>query len=451
MVSGDFYFQPMQLEQLYTHYLASRGVTTDTRNIQSGSIFFALKGERFNANTFAAEALEKGAAYVVVDEIADKTWKDQYGERLIQVPDVLATLQELAGYHRQQFTFPVLAITGSNGKTTTKELVAAVLCKKYQTAFTKGNLNNHIGIPLTLLAIDATQTDFAVIEMGANHQREIASYCTYVLPDFGLITNVGLAHVEGFGGFEGVVKGKTELYADVHARGGKVFVSADNAILLQKWKALDTAAEHLITYGQSSEYCRGQLLSGYTFLTLETEGIRIQTHLVGDYNFENVMSAVCIGKYFGVALPDIQSALEDYTPDNNRSQQISMGTNTIIMDAYNANPSSMHEALNNFQKLNTAQKHSKAMVVLGEMMELGQYATVEHEKIAARLTTDAWKNVTRVLVGKGFETTAATNDGSLLWFATTDEAKQWYQAQHFNDTLILIKGSRKNELEKLLP
>ncbi|MBK8660246.1 MAG: UDP-N-acetylmuramoyl-tripeptide--D-alanyl-D-alanine ligase [Bacteroidetes bacterium] len=440
----------MQLEQLYTHYLASRGVTTDTRNIQPGSIFFALKGERFNANTFAAEALEKGAAYVVVDEIADEKWKEQYGVRLILVPDVLATLQQLAGHHRQQFTFPVLAITGSNGKTTTKELVAAVLSKKYRTAFTKGNLNNHIGVPLTLLSIDAAQTDFAVIEMGANHQREIASYCAYTRPDFGLITNVGLAHVEGFGGFEGVVKGKTELYADVYARGGKVFISADNELLLSKWKALDTTAEHLITYGQSSEYCRGQLLSGHTFLTLETEGVRVPTQLVGDYNFDNVMSAVCIGKYFGVAMADIKQAIEAYAPDNNRSQQMQWGTNTIIMDAYNANPSSMHEALNNFEKRLANNPHAQAVVVLGEMMELGEYAAEEHRKIADRLCEPGWQAVNRVLVGGGFEAAAARHPQQLQWFATTDEAKRWFVDSHLHNALILIKGSRKNELEKLL-
>lgn len=440
----------MQLEQLYIHYLASRGVTTDTRNIQPGSIFFALKGERFNANTFAAEALEKGAAYVVVDEIADEKWKEQYGVRLILVPDVLATLQQLAGHHRQQFTFPVLAITGSNGKTTTKELVAAVLSKKYRTAFTKGNLNNHIGVPLTLLSIDAAQTDFAVIEMGANHQREIASYCAYTRPDFGLITNVGLAHVEGFGGFEGVVKGKTELYADMYARGGKVFISADNELLLSKWKALDTTAEHLITYGQSSEYCRGQLLSGHTFLTLETEEVRVQTQLVGDYNFDNVMSAVCIGRYFGVAMADIKQAIEAYAPDNNRSQQMPWGTNTIIMDAYNANPSSMHEALNNFEKRLANNPHAQAVVVLGEMMELGEYAAEEHRKIADRLCEPGWQAVNRVLVGGGFEAAAARHPQQLQWFATTDEAKRWFVDSHLHNALILIKGSRKNELEKLL-
>lgn len=440
----------MNTEKLYSLYIASAGVTTDTRQIKPGSIFFALKGERFNANTFAAEALQKGAAYVVVDEIADETWKEQYGERLILCPDVLQTLQQLAGHHRAQFSFPVLAITGSNGKTTTKELVAAVLSKKYNTAFTKGNLNNHIGVPLTLLSIDKSSTGFAVIEMGANHQREIASYCAYTRPDFGLITNVGLAHVEGFGGFEGVVKGKTELYADVFSRGGKVFVSADNDILLSKWKTLDTRAERLITYGKNAAFCPGRLLSGNTFLKLETEGMQVQTQLVGDYNFDNVMSAVCIGKYFGVPMADIRQAIESYAPDNNRSQQIQWGTNTIIMDAYNANPSSMHEALNNFEKLLSTCRHPHAAVVLGEMMELGEYAAAEHEKIAARLTTGAWKDVTRVLVGKGFEASAATHPQHLQWFATTDDAKRWFTESKFGNALILIKGSRKNELERLV-
>ena len=256
----------MQLQHLYQLYLSSAGVTTDTRKVTAGTIFFALKGDKFNANLFAEEAMNSGAAYVVVDEIANEAWVEKYKERLIKVDDVLTTLQQLAGYHRRQFSFPVLAITGSNGKTTTKELVAVVLSKKYRTAFTKGNLNNHIGIPLTLLSIKKEETDFAVIEMGANHQREIASYCVYVQPDYGLITNVGMAHVEGFGGFEGVVKGKTELYEDLQLRGGKIFVSADNEILGAKINTTDAA----ITYGTKHDaYCSGAIASSGQFLSVK--------------------------------------------------------------------------------------------------------------------------------------------------------------------------------------
>ncbi len=436
----------MQLQHLYQLYLSSAGVTTDTRKVTAGTIFFALKGDKFNANLFAEEAMNSGAAYVVVDEIANEAWVEKYKERLIKVDDVLTTLQQLAGYHRRQFSFPVLAITGSNGKTTTKELVAAVLSKKYRTAFTKGNLNNHIGIPLTLLSIKKEETDFAVIEMGANHQREIASYCVYVKPDYGLITNVGMAHVEGFGGFEGVVKGKTELYEDLQLRGGKIFVSADNDILLSKI----SAAGHTITYGKKPEaYSAGEVVSGREFLSVKCGEVIIQTNLVGDYNFENVMSAVCIGKYFGVDMADIKSAIENYVPSNNRSQKMSYGTNTVIMDAYNANPSSMHEALNNFEKLLTAQEYTQALVVLGEMMELGVYSEPEHQKIVQMLLHKNWDNVRKVLVGDGFRFAADAGKG-FMWFSTTENLKKWFREQQMQHHLILVKGSRKNELEKIL-
>jgi UDP-N-acetylmuramoyl-tripeptide--D-alanyl-D-alanine ligase len=436
----------MQLQHLYQLYLSSAGVTTDTRKVTAGTIFFALKGDKFNANLFAEDALNQGASHVVVEEIANDAWPEKYGERLIVVENVLATLQQLAGYHRRQFSFPVLAITGSNGKTTTKELVAGVLSKKYRTAFTYGNLNNHIGIPLTLLAIDKEETDFAVIEMGANHQGEIASYCTYVQPDYGLITNVGLAHIEGFGGFEGVVKGKTELYRDIEQRGRKIFVSADNAILLSKI----SAAGHTITYGKKPEaYSAGEVLSGGEFLSVKCGEVTIQTNLVGDYNFENVMSAVCIGKYFGVDMAHIKSAIENYVPSNNRSQKVSYGTNTIIMDAYNANPSSMHEALNNFENLLAAQGYAQALVVLGEMMELGAYSEAEHQKIVQMLMHKNWDNVTKVLVGDGFRIAADAGKG-FIWFSTTENLKKWFKEQQMQHHLILVKGSRKNELEKIL-
>jgi len=289
----------MQIELLYKKFLSSTGVTTDTRNIGEGNIFFALKGDKFNANEFAEEALNKGAGYVVVDEIKDESWKEKLGERLILVTDVLKTLQQLSGYHRVQLKCPMLAITGSNGKTTTKELVAAVLSKKYITYATKGNLNNHIGIPITLLSIK-NDVEFAVIEMGANHQGEIASYCEYVKPDYGLIVNVGNAHLEGFGGFEGVVKGKTELYAHLAAANGKVFISSENEILLSKASDFGFRISDLnsvITYGKSSSaFCGGEVGAGKEFLSVIVEGVSIQTNLVGEYNFDNVISAVCVGK-----------------------------------------------------------------------------------------------------------------------------------------------------------
>ncbi len=432
----------MQIEKLYEKFLASSGVTTDTRAVSKGNIFFALKGEKYNANLFAAEAFEKGAQYVVVDEIANADWKEKFGEYLILVEDSLETLQHVAGYHRQQLKCPVLAITGSNGKTTTKELIAAVLSKKFKTYATKGNLNNQIGIPLTLLSIK-TDAEFAIVEMGANHQREIASYCEYTKPDYGLITNVGNAHLEGFGGIEGVIKGKTELYADLAKRKGKIFVNGGNEILLHKIHDFGFNKESYFEYGfKGKNGCIGSIVPNREFLQLKTiEGV-IQTNLVGDYNFENVMSAVCIGKYFDVEFSQIKEAIESYTPSNNRSQKISYGSNTIILDAYNANPTSMQEALRNFQKIEAKNK----VVILGEMMELGEYAKVEHEKIHAQV--NEMHVATKIFVGAGFH--YLKNSQSVLWFEKTEDLKSWFKQHHFEESYILIKGSRKNELEKIL-
>lgn len=429
---------------LYSKYLNSTGVTTDTRNIPPGSIFFALKGEKFNANQFAGEALEKGAAFAVIDELANPDWQAMYGEKLIMTDNVLATLQALAGYHRNNLTCPVLALTGSNGKTTTKELIAAVLSKKYKTYATKGNLNNHIGIPLTLLSIDKSDCEFAVIEMGANHQGEIAGYCEYVKPDYGMITNVGLAHIEGFGGFEGVVKGKTELYRHIEKTGKKLFVSADNDLLLLK----AAGVTEIITYGKNEKAdCRGEIIEGGEFLKLNVfnndNAVSIHTNLVGSYNFENALAAVCIGKYFGVETSDIKNALENYVPSNNRSQKVEWGSNTIILDAYNANPSSMTEALKNFAGIDTENK----VAILGEMMELGEYSPKEHEKIyeqALQLSL-----YLTVFIGDGFKNIVQPTN-SILWFEDVEMLKQWFVQQVFNNTTMLIKGSRKNQLEKIL-
>ena len=432
----------MQIEKLYQKFIASTGVTTDTRNIGAGNIFFALKGDKFNANTFVAEAFAKGAAIVVADELIDPGWEEKFGDKLVLADDSLKALQQLAGHHRKQLKCHVIAITGSNGKTTTKELIAAVLSKKYITYATKGNLNNHIGIPLTLLSIKA-DVEFAVVEMGANHQGEIASYCQYVQPDYGLITNVGMAHTEGFGGFEGVVKGKTELYRFIGEQAGKIFVCADNELLLSKVPDLKNA----ITYGKADNaFCKGDLIPGKDFLSLavheQGNTTTIQTQLVGDYNFENAMSAVCMGKYFGVGLSQIKEALETYTPTNNRSQKISNGTNTIILDAYNANPSSMHEALKNFDKINAPHK----AVILGEMMELGIYAKEQHEKIADFVQHMQLEE--RVFVGGGFH--FLENTPGVEYFAKPEDLKAWFKSRQFQNTYILIKGSRKNELEKIL-
>jgi UDP-N-acetylmuramoyl-tripeptide--D-alanyl-D-alanine ligase len=436
----------MQIEELYKLYLASTGITTDTRKIAKGNLFFALKGDKFNANEFAETALNKGAAYVIVDELVEPKWKKKYGARFILLRNVLRTLQQLAGYHRQQLKCPVLAITGSNGKTTTKELIAAVLSKKYKTFATKGNLNNHIGVPLTLLSIKGYSAEFAVIEMGANHQGEIESYCEYTKPDYGLITNIGSAHLEGFGGIEGVLKGKTELYRDIASRNGQVFINSESETLVSNWQLAIGNNTNAITYGKAADaYCKGEIKTSTEFLTVVTEGVEIKTNLVGDYNFENVMSAICVGKYFGVELPLIKEAIENYTPTNNRSQKIVEGTTTIILDAYNANPSSMLEAIKNFEKLEAENK----VAILGQMMELGEYSRAEHEKIFA--ATENLQNTKRVFVGAGFEfVNQLPATRSIKWFETTEDLAAWYRQQQFENTSILIKGSRKNELEKIL-
>ena len=402
-------------------------------------MFFALKGDRFNANTFAAEALQKGAKYAVIDELSDVAWQAQYGDRLILVNDVLQTLQQLAGYHRSTLNCPVLAITGSNGKTTTKELVAAVLSKKYKTYATKGNLNNHIGIPLTLLAIK-DDVELAVVEMGANHQKEIEGYCEYTAPSYGLITNVGLAHIEGFGGPEGVIKGKTELYRYLQQHGGGIFVSTDSEVLLNH--ASIEGKHDIITYGKEQSQCNGEIVYGTEFLTIQVDGKTIHTNLVGEYNFDNVLSAVCIGKYFDVPLQSIKEAIEEYVPTNNRSQKVEYKGATIILDAYNANPSSMTEALKNFDKIDAEKK----TVIIGEMMELGLYSRDEHDKIKAQVSNMVLNQ--RIFVGGGFS--FLKDNTTVLWFETTELAKDWFIQQDWSKQYLLIKGSRKNGLERLI-
>jgi len=443
----------MDIAALYQLYLGATGITTDTRQITPGCIFFALKGDKFNANLFAIEALEKGAAYAVIDEpavineaaaLVGRLTNDSGNiqDRLILVDDVLTALQNLSGHHRHQLTCPVLAITGSNGKTTTKELIAAVLSKKYKTVATHGNLNNHIGVPLTLLGTP-TDTEMLIVEMGANHQGEIAGYCIYADPDFGLITNVGKAHLEGFGGEEGVVKGKTELYRHIATQGGKLFVSSLSDKLVAKASEF-VSSDHIIYYGnRGGDYCSGRDISSGEFLTVATrDGLEVRTQLVGSYNFENAMAAICIGRYFGVADSDIKEAIETYTPSNNRSQKLMKGTNTIILDAYNANPSSMTEALRNFEKLDAPNK----ITIIGEMMELGDYAHDEHLRIIDQV--NRMHLSLHIYVGEGFQMLKGKE--GILYFENTEQLKEWYKQQHFENTTQLIKGSRKNALEKIL-
>lgn len=424
----------MNLQSLYDLYLQHPSVQTDTRKLKPGDIFFALKGENFNGNKFSAQAIEAGAILAVIDEaeyaIEGKTFL---------VDDVLTTLQELARHHRQQFSIPFIAITGSNGKTTTKELVHAVLSRKYRTATTEGNLNNHIGIPLTILKIKP-DAEIAVIEMGANHQREIAGYCTYAMPDYGIITNCGKAHLEGFGGVEGVRKGKGELYDWLRAQKGTAFVMWDYDYL----RTMSQGIEKIIRYGTADASLEGQPVKSEPFLEVAiTKGATtgtIHSQLVGDYNLPNILLAVAIGKHFQVPDEDIRKAIEEYQPSNSRSQLLKAGSNQIILDAYNANPSSMKLAIENFARLAAPNK----VLMLGAMAELGDESLQEHQQIIDLIAQHPWKQV--VLVGGDFLKLAHP----WISFNNSTEARQWYIEQQFENTHLLIKGSRSMKMEKIL-
>jgi len=424
----------MNIESIYIKYLEHPLIETDSRKAGKGSIFFALKGDRFNGNQFAKQALDKGAAYCIVDE--DPGFLD---ERIIRVDDSLATLQQLAKYHRAQFNIPFIAVTGSNGKTTTKELIHIMLSSTYITYTTIGNLNNHIGIPLTILRV-GKDAQMAIIEMGANHQKEIEGYCEYTLPTHGLITNCGKAHLEGFGGVEGVKKGKGELFDYLRNNKGTVFMYADYDYLKDMSKGID----HIITYGSEDGEIRGEstLTDGMLAIKM-TKGMSnaiINTQLVGEYNLPNVLAAVSIGKYFNVPEEKIVTAIESYTPTNSRSQMIRKGSNEIILDAYNANPSSMRVAIENFSKMPGKNK----VVLLGGMMELGAESLTEHAALIALLRQHSWSNV--VLVGKDF----INPPSEYLHFNDIAEAQQWYRQQQFDNSTILIKGSRSMQMEKVL-
>lgn len=424
----------MLIEELYQLFEQYPSVQTDTRKLNPGDIFFALKGDNFNGNSFAKKAIEVGAAYAVIDEkefeIPGKT---------ILVEDVLASLQQLAKYHREQFEIPFLAITGSNGKTTTKELVHAVLSSTFKTYTTEGNLNNHIGIPLTILKIKKN-AELAVIEMGANHQKEIAGYCLYAKPTHGLITNCGKAHLEGFGGVEGVKKGKGELYDYLRENKGTAFVMWDYDYL----KEMSKGIKHIIKYGTTNADIEGSSIKSEPFLVVNiTKGSAcgtIHTNLVGDYNLPNVLTAVTAGKYFGVKDSVIKMAIENYSPSNSRSQLLEKGTNKIILDAYNANPSSMRLAIENLAKIDTENK----VLILGAMAELGNESLQEHKDIVDLIKKHDWKAV--VLVGGDF----LRFDHPFSTFANSGEVKGWLKEQNFEHTHMLIKGSRSMQMEKVL-
>lgn len=424
----------LTIPELYTIYQHFPSVQTDTRKLKEGDIFFALKGDNFNGNVFALQALELGAAYAVIDEDVDATDK-----RLIKVDNVLETLQQLAKFHREQFNIPFIAITGSNGKTTTKELIHAVLSSYYKTYTTEGNLNNHIGVPLTILKIKP-DAQMAVIEMGANHQKEIESYCKIAQPTHGIISNVGKAHLEGFGGIEGVKKGKGELYDFIRAHDGVVFAFDDYDYLHEMSRGI----EKVFWYGTKSGLVCGYVQASEPFLEVAfskgTSFKTIQTNLVGGYNLPNILCAVTLGKYFNVPEEKIQSAIESYAPSNSRSQLMEIGTNKIILDAYNANPSSMKAAIENFNNIHA----DKKVLILGGMMELGEESVHEHELLVRLIKQNHFENV--ILVGGNFKTTHQP----FVYFNNADEASVYIQQQHFHNACFLIKGSRSMQMEKVL-
>ncbi len=426
----------MEINFLYAQFLSYPSIETDSRKIKKGDIFFALKGPNFNGNNYAAQALADGAAFCVVDEATGIN-----DERIIQVNDCLETLQLLAKKHREQFQIPFIAITGSNGKTTTKELVHAVLSSSYKTYTTVGNLNNHIGIPLTILKIKA-DAEIAVIEMGANHQKEIEGYCIYAMPTHGMITNCGKAHLEGFGGEEGVRKGKGELFDYLRKKSGTAFIYKDYDYLVE----MSAGITSVISYGTKDASVTGEAITdaGSEFLRVKISAgaaiNEINTQLVGGYNLPNVLAAVCIGKTFQVDDKKIKTALEAYTPSNSRSQLIEKDGNRIILDAYNANPSSMKAAVENFKLAPGAKK----ILILGGMMELGNESLYEHEALVKLINKSQWHKV--VLVGKDYKDLPT----GFIHFENTAEAKTWYKEQQFKDVQVLIKGSRSMQMEKVL-
>jgi UDP-N-acetylmuramoyl-tripeptide--D-alanyl-D-alanine ligase len=425
----------MKIEKLHQLFQESTGITTDSRNIISGNIFLALSGENFNGNVFAKDALEKGCSYAIIDD-DNFAHSPQY----IVVDNCLKTLQGLAAYHRQTMDIPVIAITGTNGKTTTKELISCVLNSEYKIISTIGNLNNHIGVPFTLLRIDKT-TQIAVIEMGANHPGEISLLCNIAKPNFGLITNIGKAHLEGFGGFEGVIGTKNELYQHLSNAKGTIFYNSDNKILTG---LLSNNQAIKIAYGNSSNnFCNGETINADPYLQFKISDCdQIQTKLAGAYNFENALAAVCIGKYFKIPLSGIKNSLENYTPENQRSQIKKTDHNRLIMDFYNANPSSMEAALENFNKMTYPNK----TVILGDMLELGTDSESEHVKIFNIIRNMDLQQV--LLVGANFN--SLKKEENYICFERAEQMKNWLKEHPIKDCLILIKGSRGIKLETVV-
>lgn len=428
-------------EELYTLFTnCKQKITTDTRKLEPGSIFFALKGDNFDANTFAQKAIEGGCAYAIVDNesLSNST-------SILLVHNVLESLQQLAKHHRKQLGLPVIGITGSNAKTTHKELINAVLSKKYRVYATKGNLNNHIGVPLTLLSL-TPEHEIAIVEMGANHQGEIALLSDLADPDYGVITNIGKAHLEGFGGVEGIKKGKSELYKQIEKKNGQIFINADDPVLLEL-----SGNIRKITYGAKKEYdVHGELIENSEFVELRWNTKNkeldsqplVKTNMFGHYNFVNVLCAVCIGNYFKVNEAEINKAFDEYVPEMNRSQVKKTKRNTLILDAYNANPSSMSLAIENFVK----QPFQEKLLILGDMLELGEYSYAEHEKIIQKVN-DARHEV--IFVGNLFYE-LKDKYPQFAFYKTVDELASFFEHFRSSNKTVLIKGSRGIKLEKIV-
>ncbi|MDB5025161.1 MAG: murF [Mucilaginibacter sp.] len=445
-------------EQLYRLYQKHPHISTDTRKIAPGSIFFALRGDKFDANTFAQQAIAAGAAYTVIDNPAYSL-----GEQYILVNDVLSTLQDLARYHRRQLNIPVIGLTGTNGKTTTKELINAVLSQHFNTYATQGNLNNHIGVPLTVLSIDDTH-QAAVIEMGANHQKEIELLCSISQPTHGLITNVGKAHLEGFGGIEGVKKGKGELYdyyltprpPEGGAR-GVVFVNSDDQVLMEMQQA--RGLKNIVLYGNNNpaNLISGQLIENSPYLTLQWtnnttgESYQVQSQLTGAYNLDNILAAICIGVYFKLSVKQINAGIAGYQPKNNRSQITQTAANTLICDYYNANPSSMFAAIENLGRIKADYK----VLVLGDMFEMGQQSAAEHEAVIKKALETAVDE--RIFIGGEFYNAEKSighgpwsMDKKIIFYPAVEEAMAGLTANPIKNATVLIKGSRGMALERLV-
>jgi UDP-N-acetylmuramoyl-tripeptide--D-alanyl-D-alanine ligase len=444
-------------EQLYQHYLQHPVISTDTRKIPSGSIFFALKGDKFDANTFAQQAIEAGAAFAVMDNPAYK-----FNDQCLLVADVLTTLQDLARHHRKQLTIPVIGLTGTNGKTTTKELINAVLSQHFTTLATQGNLNNHIGVPLTILSINASH-QMAVIEMGANHIKEIELLCSIAQPTHGLITNVGKAHLEGFGSVEGVKIAKGELYdwlapqppkgGAFETHGGVAFINSNNTILMEM-AAKRRFAVPPVFYGDAiDDLVSGEITENAPLLSLEWtnnssgESYNIKTHLTGAYNLDNILAAISMGVYFKLPVQEINAGIEGYQPKNNRSQIVKTATNTLICDYYNANPSSMMVAIDNIGKITAARK----VLILGDMFEMGAEAATEHAAVMQKALDTPVDE--RIFIGKEFlsqKSKLESQNTTATFYGTAEDAIAGLKASPIKDSTILIKGSRGMALERLV-